>query len=189
MHGGKFGKELMNRINRNPRLVVENSDDLPLQRAVLYLSERRFWSDGYGLTLPKWMRHPATSTQGVYAAARVSAFLASRLHWHSKDFEGDSEILCDAMKTENDPFLRSWFEKLADELDEVGSRDPFSFERFVNEFGRRFSQEPYDTDEYEADMSYEDEYGGADPDCTCPDCRAARGETTTGTGDEPSWID
>jgi len=178
MHGGKFAKEMLSRLWSHPKLILDRLDDPRIHSAVLLNSSYRFWGNAYEVKLPPWYSRTAVAQHPMFVAARVNAFIKLRYHWNGEDAGYDTygSLLREAAQTEQDVFYRYWFRTLADELDDIRAQAgamPFGFGFDV--FSRFFG---FDDDDADEDDEYLDEEGelGFDPDCDCPDCRAAKKE-------------
>jgi len=140
MHGSKFGKELLLRVRTQLELMGQYSADPQFERCLLWLSERRFWSDGYAYTFPDSLE-VATYTSPMIAAAQVNGLVSLKwLPTHRSDlYEERVKSLRESAKTEKCSYYRYWFESLAEELEEkiVGEQDRFGgpscFGRWVDE--------------------------------------------------------
>ncbi|MGH7201625.1 MAG: hypothetical protein ACREJB_13530 [Planctomycetaceae bacterium] len=170
MHGKKFGKELLARLSKTPRLVQDRVNDERIHAAVLWCSEHRFWGDGYELRLPRWYSKPAIGRHPMFAAARLNAFLKLRYHWREEGYQELGPLLREAAPSQRDAYYRHWFISLANELDDVLARDSArSFGFGFNPFGATFGAD--DDDGFEKD-DFDDL--GFDPNCDCPACQAAK---------------
>jgi len=165
MHGGKVVAELFTRLDENPKWLSDCLDDPRIHAAILLCSEHRCLGDGYGLKLPDWYSRPAVKQHPMFVAAKLNAMLKLRYKWRAHEYVELGSRLREMSQSQRDPYYRYWFASLADELDEVvasGSRGlGLGFNPFEFMFGR---------DDEEAI----DEDLGFDPECDCPDCRAAR---------------
>lgn len=171
MHGGKFGRELSTRLLKASKRVTEGLDDPRIHAAVLWCSEIHVWDDGYRLKLPGWFSKPAIRRHPIFAAAQLNAALKFR---SGARLDGIKEIgsqLREAAQSERDAYYRHWFVSLATEMDEAQARDAsrfgFGFDAFSEMFGA-FKAAGND-DEFDDDDELD-----FDPNCNCPECRAAK---------------
>ncbi|MEX0716490.1 MAG: hypothetical protein WD066_07885 [Planctomycetaceae bacterium] len=169
MHGGKFAKETFDRLASRGKLVLDRIDDPRIHAAVLWNSEHRFWGDGYGFELPKWYSEPAIERHPMFAAARLNAFVKLRRHWTADRHAHLGPLLREAAPSQRDPFYRHWFASLPDELDETLAKNASRFAgSMFGTFSRMFGDDDDDDDDDDSvDL-------GFDPNCNCPECRAAK---------------
>ena len=184
MHGRKFCREFEERIRMKPQLVTDKLETTAIQNVVLLFSELRLWNDGYDVKLPTWVRNPKTSAHPALVAARVNAFLLTTYRQRADKLALDSKLLREAVAAQKDPYRKSWFGRMATELEELIEDAMASGEAMPR-------RNPFLDDEVDVD----DEFDGP---CNCPKCRAARGEVNTETEtepqpstkkDSPSWLD
>ncbi len=163
MHGSKIANEIAALLWENPRYVLDHRDDSEIHTAVLLCSEHRCFQMNYELKFPSWFSNPAVSRHPMFAAAKLNAFLKLSHHWRPERFENEGQFLREAAKSERDAYYRYWFAALADELDEVLAK------KSAGPFGSGFNPffEMFEADDDEDELPF-------DPDCDCPDCRAAR---------------
>ncbi len=164
MHGAKFGKELLARWRATPGLLLTRIQEEPIHKAVLWCSEYRFWSDG-AVALPSFFSDPAVQRHPMFAAAKLNAFLKARYHWGSESYREQGPILRTAAQSQRDAYYRHWFQKLANDLDDVLAKESSQSFRFP--FGDLFGSDVGDDDDGEVDLDF-------DPDCDCAECQAAR---------------
>jgi hypothetical protein len=168
MHGGKIGKALVGRLSKSAKLVVDGLNDEPIQKAVLWCSEYRFWMYNYSSELPVWFSKPSVQRHPIFAAARLNAFLKRRHPWGSDKEQTQATILQEAAGSQRDAYYRYWFVALADKLDDVNVAARSSIlGRFAEMFGR--------PDDVADDADFDDGAGWDDDfECNCDSCRAAR---------------
>lgn len=171
MHGAKFGKELIDRWAKRPRLVLDNAGQPRIHNAVLWASEHRFWSSNYEVKVPRWSLDSQTKHHPVFAAARLNAFLKTGYHYNPERYRELGTLLREAASSQRDAYYRFWFASLADGLDAVfeKAKSP-SFGSLFDMF--RGSGASDDEDDLSDDDEFEDLID--DPSCDCPDCQAAR---------------
>jgi hypothetical protein len=131
MHGGKFGKALIDAWKRSPQSVVKTWENERTRKAVLWSGANRFWSTGgYEEKLPPFYSHPRIGSHPTFVAAKVNAFLNRTHHWRAKEFRECLPILREAANEERDAYLRHWFGTLADRLEDLipsNNIDQFGF--------------------------------------------------------------
>lgn len=161
MHGGKFGREILKRIKAKPKLIRQHIESSRFRKTLLWISECRFWSDGYELKFPDALAKFVCKDAYV-TAAYVNGTIQMR--WVSKEdgLEATANFLRSAVAKESDAFYRQWFEGLAEKAEEKVAESKRQlglggFGRFAEAFGEIFG-------------------GGEDPRCDCEKCRAQRGE-------------
>ncbi|QDU61947.1 hypothetical protein Pan216_28130 [Planctomycetes bacterium Pan216] len=167
MHGKRLVEEMVARFNENPKLIEDRIDDRQIHQAILWCSEHRFCSDRYELRLPSSFSTPTVKQHPFVAAAKANAFIKLSVHWNSELYEDLAPLLREAAPSQRDPYYRYWFASLADQLDDVFARvdargSGFGF------FDRLFGFVDDDGDE---------EF---DPNCDCPNCRAAKQRAQAG---------
>lgn len=166
LHGRQIGKELFDRLTKNPKPVLDGIDEEAIQKVVLWGSETRFWSTNYNTKKIPFFSNPAVQRHPMFVAARVNAFLHERYHWGREDYREQGPILRNAAQSHRDPYYRFWFLKLANDLDDelaAASSSPFGFD-FDSMFGN----------ENEFDDDFADDGLNFDPDCDCAKCQKAR---------------
>lgn len=167
MHGGKIVDEIFACLKENPQWVSKCLDDERIHAAILLCSEHRCLDNGYELTLPDWYSQPAVKQHPMFAAAKLNAVLKMRYPWLAQRYEELGGQVRELAPSQRDSYYRHWFASLADELDEVlasesSRRGGFGFNPLDFMFGGDDEGDAFDEDL------------GFDPDCDCPECRAAR---------------
>ncbi len=168
MHGSKFGQELLRRIVQQPDLLARGIDQQKFLDTLLWLSERRFWSNGYDLRLPRGLES-LTRKHAFVAAALLNAVLKMTYKRQLTKYDKAREQLREATQRERDPFYRFWFQSLADQVDEELAKRQ-SYRSGMKPFSTAFAGDD-DEEEFEYD---DDDAPDFDPDCNCPECQAAR---------------
>lgn len=158
MHGSKFGREILKRINAEPGLVGHNIENSAFLDTIFWISERRFWSDGYELKFPPPLQKLVG--RNVYIrAAHVNAMVQLRWPPRQIDWLESAEYLRLSARSEPDTYLRFWLNELAQKAEDQDRemKERFSYgglgRMFGNMFGNMFSDEE---------------------ECNCPECRAER---------------
>jgi hypothetical protein len=165
MHGGKIGKELVGRLAKEARLVVDRLNDEPMQKAVLWCSEYRFWMYNFSSELPLWFSKPTVQRHPMFAAARLQAFLKRPYLWGADKERAQATILREAAGSQRDAYYRYLFGALADKLDDAIDAARSSIAgRFAAMFGGDDRNADFD-DRADLDDDFE---------CDCDVCRAAR---------------
>ena len=175
MHGSKFGRELIKRINAEGSKVTRRVSQPAFQHAILWASEHRFWPNNDDLKFPKCLERCA-ATEPLIAAARISAILQFRNLRAINDARAGLELLRTAATTERDSFYRFWFASLVERTDravEKLSEKRFGFRGMMGAMAKAFG---FGTDDDE-DGGFEDEdddEDDIDSECNCQDCVAER---------------
>jgi len=170
MHGSKFGRELISRINAEGRKITQRVSQPAFQHAILWASEHRFWPNNYDLKFPKYLEK-CSATEPLIAAARISAILQFRNLHGINDAGASLELLRTAAPSERDSFYRFWFASLAERTDravEKRSEQGFGFRGIMGAMAKAFG---FGMDDDDDDDDFEDD---DDSECNCPDCVAAR---------------
>lgn len=171
MQSKPIGTALLSRLGRQPEFVADKIDDIRTGQAVLWMSECRFWASGYATKIPAIFNLPAIGEHPFIVAAKVNAFLGSRYYWGYKKFSHLLSPLRAAATATRDAYYRYWFAELAARLDDAisSAKTGFSTSPLGNLFGD-LGDEDDDADDEDDDNDGLD----FDPNCNCPDCRAAR---------------
>ncbi len=171
MHGSSIGKELVNRLLKATKVVLDGINDEAIHKVVLWGSEYRFWPSNDTTRLMPFFANPAIQRHPIFAAARLNAFLKEAYRFASEKYEDLGPLLRQAAESERDPYYRHWFVSLANELDDVKAQAASLFTGFP--FGNMFGNHAVD-DDWSGEDDDDEEDLGFDPDCNCPGCKAAR---------------
>lgn len=169
-HGKNIGLELLKRLEKNPKLVVDRIDEQPLQGALFWASEHQYWSKGIIANVPLFFGSPKIANHPLVVAAKVNAFLNQRFQWGSREYVPFGSKLREFAQQHRDAYYRYWFDRLANRLDDALARQ-------AAQFGTRFFDGPGEggfNENDDDDFDDEDDDLSYDPDCNCPDCKRAR---------------
>lgn len=167
MHGGKIVTELFACLKENPKWVCKHLDDERIHAAILLCSEHRCLDNGYELKLPDWYSKPAVKKHPMFAAAKLNAVLKTRYRWQVEKCRELGPQLREMALSQRDSYYRHWFALLADELEEaIASESSRGFGFGFNPLDVMFGGD-------EEEDTFNEEFG-FDPNCDCPNCRAAR---------------
>ncbi|OED37082.1 hypothetical protein AB833_24910 [Chromatiales bacterium (ex Bugula neritina AB1)] len=155
MHASKIGREILHRLSIDTTLVAKHIDKQIFLDAVLWMSEYRFWSNTYQLTIPRALQEQVTHNTYITAAI-LNLFARSRGIWTTEEIPKYINSLKNSTRTEPNPFYRFWFANLIDDLDAIERKYKAMYSR-GNPFGGR-PNNPFD------DI------------CECPACRARRAQ-------------
>lgn len=175
MHGSKFATELKDRFKAMPRLEPSVQEQAGFWDAVLWLSERRCFQEGYEIKVPRSLQR--LDSEPKLAAAIIHTILSARSSWRVRDHHKDIDRLRAAATDSQDPYYRYWFDRLVcraeEELAKVpAQRTPLGgffdlFNRFAQNDANSFDDDDWDDDDDTDGL-------GFDPQCLCPECTAAR---------------
>lgn len=163
MHGKKFTNELFARLKRNRQSDDERLRDTSLHAAMFLCSEHRCFDDGYNLNMPSWYSSPVVQQHPMFAAAKLNVVLKLRYPRQAKNHLEIGSQLRQAAQSERDPFYRYWFAEMADAIEEL-----------VAQQSARNSIFNFNPLDFMFDEDDDEDQLGFDPDCNCPNCRAAR---------------
>ena len=169
MHGGKFGRELLERINKKPALIKKNMKNPQFVNCLFWCSENSFWGGGYESKTPAPILKQKLKNPN-FAAIHLNATVRKR--WVGRDAAllETADYLKQAARSEPDAFNRYWFTELAEEAIEK-ERESENSVGFSNIFGDMFGNM----------------FGGSEASgepCDCPDCRAERAAGQDDPSDE-----
>lgn len=156
-HGSKFGRELLERMNANPELVTDNSEDAEFQECVFWMAEHRFWGDRYEVNIPVSLYFLIGENSAITAAHFHGMAQNHRVTLNNKQRDAIA-FLKQAVRTAPDAFYRHWYAELIDTI-EARQRETEKFLDFSNRFSEMI-------EDYDIDLDAED--------CLCPDCVAQR---------------
>ena len=143
---------------------------------ILWSSDHRFWGSGYDFPVPVELKVAAKHHPKI-AAALVNGCLKLRYGWSIKREHGvEKEFIRQQAASQRDPFYRSWFASLADEMDEsLEERGGGEFANSFAGFGDMFSSFMNEFRDQFDDIDDDDDGAlDCDPTCPCPKCQAAR---------------
>lgn len=132
MHGSKFGRELINRLDR-PRGLFDGNRKLPAAAggtAALWMAEHRFW-DAAPSSLPRFVVR-SLDDHPFYRAAALHFLVSANGkvdHPPNNDFRAAIDRLRQVAPASPDRFYRFWLPHLADRAGELLERrsNPFPF--------------------------------------------------------------
>lgn len=157
MHGAKFGRELLRRMNANPDIASDNSQDPEFHECVFWLSERRFWGTRYESKIPVSLYRLVGKNSAV-TAAHLNGLSRNYYVSFNKRLRDAVASLKQSVRTEPDPYYRHWFAELIDGI-EAREREADKFRDFESRFGELINN-------YARDLDSED--------CLCSGCVAQR---------------
>ncbi len=170
MHGGKFAAEYQQRLQRGVEVGKAGELGDAFWRSVFWLAERRSFSDGYQLKMPKPLDR--LRREPNLAAVKLQMLLSHYNPWRLREMTAEIDLVREASQTQRDVYLRYWFTSLVDrsqkEIAKSAARN--SFFGGASPFGTSFG--PFDDDDDDDQWNEEDDY--FDPECDCPECTAVR---------------
>lgn len=177
MHGSKFGRELINRLDR-PRGLFDGNRKIPAAAggtAALWMAEHRFW-DAAPSSLPRFVVR-ARDDHPFYRAASLYLLVSANGrvdHLPHNDFRTAIDRLREVSPASADRFYRFWLSHLADRAGDLLERkaspfpffgpkgiDPDIIDHFRDFFDQMLDDDEEDDDE-EDDWDDDDDWGDGD---------------------------
>ncbi|MDB2686707.1 hypothetical protein N9Y42_05805 [Mariniblastus sp.] len=149
MHGGKFGKELLERVKKQEALVENNLQNPQFRDCLFWFSDNSFWGGSYQSYTPAPILELKLSNPNL-AAVHLNATIKKR--WIGRDaaLVETANYLKQAAGSEPNTFNRFWFAEIAEkaiERDrELNKGSEFS-NMFANMFGGFEEDDEIDTDD------------------------------------------
>jgi len=173
MHGSKFGRELISRVDKGGTKVREWLKMPAFRHGILWASEHRCWPNNDDPKFPKCLEKDS-DTEPLIAAARINYFLQCSRLSGMKIAAKSLEFLRNLSTTERDLFYRYWFTSLVERADreiEDLTKQRYGFGGIFGQIARSFGMASDDETEDE-----EDDFNGEDDDeeCNCERCVAER---------------
>jgi hypothetical protein len=162
----KIGRVLNSRLANGEQI----EDPKLLLDACSWIASHNFWIQNYGTKEPEWVARLASSEPR--AAADVLEFVSRLTFIRSRIFaiEPQIQLVKDASKTENDPYYRHRFEKLAKEF----KARVAEFEDQKRRNRSYATMDPWDMDDEDEDEDDAFSEFFEDGECNCRGCRAER---------------
>ena len=171
MHGSKFGRELISRVDKGGNKVREWLTLPAFKHALLWASEYRCWPNSYDSKFPKCLEKDS-STETLIAAARINNILQYSRFSGIKNASKSLELLRTASTTERDPFYRYWFTSLVEKAErgiEDLTKQGYGFGGLLGQMARSFGIASDDEEDFDGDEEDREE-------CNCEQCVAERAE-------------
>jgi len=116
MHGSKFGRELVSRLEERRKLPPGD-----LRRMLLWISRHRYWSNSPDPYPPDFLVD--TPDDPYCRAAMIDATLQHRYTIHRlRWMDDDIELVRHAAASETDPYFRFWLGQIVEQTDEQLAR-------------------------------------------------------------------
>ena len=149
MHGGKFGKELLERVKKQEALIENNIQNPQFRDCLFWFSDNSFWGGSYQSYTPAPILELKSSNPDL-AAVHLNATIRQR--WIGRDaaLVETANYLKQAARSEPNTFNRFWFAEIAEkaiERDHELNKDSQFSNMFANVFGGFEADDETDTDD------------------------------------------